>query len=366
MKRIQAITLVAAMFALVLTAAAKDSALATVVPVSGPSPIITANGSATGTIHVIYTVSAFNFTPGNFASATVEIDRAVGTSGQPTTYPLDLLLEQKQQGDTNLELTIDPGTHNLTSAWSQVSSSVNIAIPNTTLPSDDGATLVGVLQIDGGSKLNTVTTILFKIILLHPTSCLRFYNFMTYEDGSGAHLSLSEINVQFYKFGVYTKEMQPGNAFQNLLVLNTCTDTHTMDLKSLLDPAFEVGGGTNPVQFYTSANTVTEGTFDFSLFGSQTPNGTSLCVQNRSVAPGTSILAQVKTAIKECLAASSLPAASTGFSFTGSVHTAGSTCDAGSLHGVASPNTDTDFLTYTTSSVGTAASCGTTTSTRGR
>src|SRR6266498_1590475 len=91
------------------SASASDAIQASVTPIGQPAPIVTYNGNpyspgtyAVGTIQLFYTLTAFHFTAGPFATFRVNMVDAAGPGTAPT-YPVNLNLVQT--GSHNLILT---------------------------------------------------------------------------------------------------------------------------------------------------------------------------------------------------------------------------------------------------------------------
>jgi len=210
----------------------------------------------------------------------------------------------------------------------------------------DGTDLVGNLKLDAGSKVGTVTNIQVHIRLVHPTDCLKVYNFVTDQDFNLGILDSTSLNVpkNGAKAGKVTSS-QPGQFSDNVLVVNTCGSDQSFDLRIGLDSSFTTNGA-NAVKTYNAAGEFDSSNFNTILSGTGTPKGQSLCLQNVTVAAGTSFLATAHSKITDNWPQTSLPADGT-FDFAASLYEQVNASCSGSLHSLASPNPAAFVLPFT-------------------
>lgn len=272
-----------------LTAWAKDAVVAAV---SNPLPnppgaIIMENGThysrgtyAIGTIQLYYTVTATQFTAGCNHSFDVALNYQDNGKGKPSKYPLDLNFRQTGSANLSLQPT-QSGYSGITRASFPLYATVNICVPadvaNDPVFQVDGTDLVGNLQLETvpkGANLDTVTTIQVHLILIHPSddACLRVLNFVTNNDITSA---LSSITV---RKAAVPAAMPVGSTPSQLnyivVVANTCSETHCIDLSFALDAAFQLGSGTNPVKSFSS-NDVLDEFQDVATFWLTAPTATN-------------------------------------------------------------------------------------------
>jgi hypothetical protein len=355
----------ALLVAMASTAWAKDAVKASVSNWTG-SPIVQVNGDpyargtyAVGTIHLYYTVVGNTFTAGNFGS--FDVDWAIGanlTKGGATDYSAGVTMNLQQIGGTNTVLTPDPASFFITSNGQVGKSHVSVAI-GSGVPSDpelncDGCELVGHLQLSTtpqGAKLDTVTDILVKIKLVHPTACLKVYNFVTDQDYQLGILSTTSLNVPTRGANAgKVVSSQPGQYSDNVLIANICSSAQSFDLKVGLDANFETNPSSNPGQAvftYSTSGEVDPGSFSISGFGSGTSQGQQLCLQNVTVAAGTTFLTTVHSQVKKGVLASSLPADGS-FDFAAALYQNVNSGCTGALNTMASPNPASFTLPFTT------------------
>ena len=328
---------------------AKDSMAVSVSNATG-SPLIVNNGQAVGTIQVFYTVNASAFSIGEFASFDVNWVTSAG-SGKATDYSggITFTLSQDQQGGY-VDLLPSPNTFALTTTGQNGVSRITVYISpdkdGNLPPTVDGTDLVGNLKLDAGSKVGTVTNIQVHIRLVHPTDCLKVYNFVTDQDFNLGILDSTSLNVpkNGAKAGKVTSS-QPGQFSDNVLVVNTCGSDQSFDLRIGLDSSFTTNGA-NAVKTYNAAGEFDSSNFNTILSGTGTPKGQSLCLQNVTVAAGTSFLATAHSKITDNWPQTSLPADGT-FDFAASLYEQVNASCSGSLHSLASPNPAAFVLPFT-------------------
>lgn len=333
------------------TASASDAIQAGVsIPAGQPVPVLTENGSgytpgtyAVGVIHLDYTYVGTTFPVGPFATFALNLGVYATGKGQPTTYPLTLNLTDI--GSPNL--TLSPASSPLQVSGLAWTASVPVTI---TIPSEvaanplldaDGTVLVGNFKLDAGNEAKTVTNVQVKITLVHPTACLKVYDFITDADLTN---TITSTDVGVNKKGKVTSTNPYGSLSENLMIVNTCNTTETLDAKVSLDPSFVTQPNNNPgnaVFTFSSAGEIDPAAFTIASFGLGTAQGQNLCLANVSVPAGSTFLATVHISINNGMSAALLPGGGTGpgtFSgFGAALYTAGSAC-SGSLVSVANPN----------------------------
>lgn len=333
---------------------AKDNAQAEVTSTT-PAALVTPNGAAVGTIHVIFTVNAEKFTPGNFGSFAVDLSILSDSQNPQTTYPLALMLTQKQAGTGNLILTPDISAFGVSSAaWSGGSTTVAVGIPENP-PSNDGATLTGVLQFEAegpvgkngqptNPQIGTITTIVVKVVLMHPTACLKVTNFVTDMDFDA--LDSAIVNLKTKSGSSTINSTNPGQFSDNVLVVNNCDEDQVIDLRINLDACFDTNPSGNPGQAvftYLTEGEVDEESFDISAFGAKTSQGQNLCLTGLTVPTGQTLLATVHMGVVKGTSSALLPGDSS-FDFEAEVYEVGSSnCTNGFPHAM------TDYVPMGTS-----------------
>jgi opacity protein-like surface antigen len=312
-------------------------------------PIITENGNAysqgtyaVGTIQLLYTVNAYQFPVGSFASFDLSMEIATYKTNPATTYPATVRLDQV--GGTSIVLTPDTTVFPVGgTSWTQTTR-FQISISEG-VPDADGTTLVGNLRIAANNHLDTVTNVQVKILLVHPTACVRFYHFIT-DQAFAEIVTATDVNVT--KKGKIASTNPYGQFSDNLLVVNTCAVDQTFDLGMALDPWFATTPNGNPgnaVFTYSKTGAVDPGTFDILAFGTGTPQGQSLCLQNTTVEAGDAFLASVHMGINNGLPSAGLGTSGI-FSFPGQLFAPASGC-AGSFALPVISNPATATLSYT-------------------
>jgi len=316
------------------------------IPSGQPTPVMTENGTgytpgtyATGTVHLNYTTIGTTFPVGTFAVFQLNLGD-FSTSGKTPSYPVSLLLNQT--GGDNLTLTPSQSSVAVSGLGWTSSVLVTVSIPSTVAAdptlNEDGDELVAKLQLSTEDPhLKTPTDILVKIKLVHPTSCLKVYDFIT--DASLANtISSTEINVN--NKGKVTSTNPYGSLSHNVMVVNTCGTDESFDLRVYLDSWFSTQPNNNPgnaVFTFATGSEIDEATFNIASFGAGTGQGQNLCLQNVAVPAGSTFLATVHMNINNGLLASSLPAANVFTGFSSTLAAAGSSC-AGALVSIATPN----------------------------
>jgi hypothetical protein len=263
------------------------------------------------------------------------------------SYPVTLNLNQI--GSQNLVLTAVPGSFSVTGPGWSAASTVSIAIANS-VPlnpalNTDGTDLVGNLQLatsPQGSHLDTVTNVQVHIRLVHPTSCLKLYDFLTSQDMANP---VTTLEVTLFKNGQKAGKVQGTKPYSqlsnNVLVVNTCPSAQTFDLA--INPDSNFSGTPNPhgnsVFTYTKVGSTDPSTFNISDFGNGTPQGTTYCLGSLTLSGGNSLLAAVHTSVSEVMG-SSLPSNSI-FNFSASMRTPGAGCTGALMPAIPNPASQT-------------------------
>ncbi len=342
-------------------ALAKDAIRAGVtIPAGQPVPVITENGTgytpgtyALGTIILNYTVVAPVFPVGPFAAFRLNLNVYDAGGKQEPAYPVPLALEDL--GSPHLTLLPPSSPIPVQGLGWSGSVLVDVIVPPDVAGDAslnvDGAQLVTSLRLStpGGSFLDTVTNVLVKLTLVHPTACLKVYNFIT--DATLANMVTStEVNVN--PKGKVTSTNPYGSLSENVLIANICGTAESFDLALFLDSAFSTQPSNNPgnaVFTFSTSGEIDPTTFNIGSFGAGTPQGQSLCLQNVIVLPDTTFFATVHFSINNGMVASALPGGGAGpGTFTGfgaSLTGANSGCTG--ILALATPNLVSTPLTFT-------------------
>jgi hypothetical protein len=323
------------------------------IPAGQPVPVITENGSGytpgsygVGTIHLNYTVVGTTFPTGPFATFELKMSD-FASSGKTPSYPA--LLAVSQNGNSPLILT--PATSPLSVSgpgWAGstlVTISISDEVAADPALNEDGDVLAGKLQLvaQDNQHLKTPTDILVHITLVHPTACLKVYDFMS--DASLANtVTSTEVNVN--QKGKVTATNPYGSLSHNVMVVNTCGSTETFDLRIYLDSWFSTQGNGNAVFTFTTAGEADPSTFNMALFGTGSGKGQNLCLENITVSADTTFLATVHTNINNGLLATGLPANGVFSGFSSTLTTTGLSC-GGDLLSFATPNPAATTLSFT-------------------
>jgi hypothetical protein len=316
------------------------------IPAGQPTPVMTENGTgytpgtyAIGTIQLNYTTVGTTFPTGPFAVFQLNLGDFL-TSGKTPEYPVSLGLNQI--GGDILELTPSLSPVQVSGIGWNSSVLVTISIPSSVAAdptlNEDGDELVAKLQLRADSAhLKTPTDILVKIRLVHPTACLKVYDFIT--DASLANtITSTEVNVN--NKGKVTSTNPYGSLSHNVLVVNTCGTVESFDLRVYLDAWFSTQPSNNPgnaVFTFITAGEIDEAAFNIAAFGAGTAQGQNLCLQNVTVPAGSTFLATVHTSINNGWLASSLPSSKVFTGFTSTLTTSGASC-GGAAISIATPN----------------------------
>jgi hypothetical protein len=322
--------------------AAADDLQVTVKGIGTPAPSLKLNGNQTtqGTIQLFYTVTDYAFPVGPFAQFSIDmID--VHLAGANGSYNAPLTL--KQNGSQTLVLTPDQTNFTVTGVGWTGSTVVQITVPDG-VSNDDGTDLVGNLNMNvpGPNHVGTPTTIQVHVRLVHPTACLKVYNFIT--DAEVTQI-VDAATITVKKGSV--KSSQPGQFADDVLIANTCLSTQSFDLGIALDSRFEMNPNNNPgnaVFAYSTSGEIDPTTFSIQSFGTGTANGHQLCLQNVTMPANTSFLATVHSQVIKGQSSATL--GSSPFGFSADLRTAASSC-GGALDSMATPNPVAATLPFT-------------------
>lgn len=337
---------------------AKDAIEASVTNWTG-TPIIQNNGNpdaqgtyAVGTIQLTYTVVGYTFPVGLLGSFDLNWGVAPGySSGPAPAYPINLKVEQI--GGTNLTLLPTPDNFTVTSNSDSGMSRVDMAIASS-VPTDpalncDGCTLTGNLRMTtspAGAKLDTVTNVQVKVMLLHPTNCLKAFNFVTDQDYERGVLTSTTVKVGTSgPWNGKVKGSDPSQYADNVLIANTCANDESFDLKIELDPSFETNPSNNPgnaVFTYSTTGEMDQTSFNLSSFGTGTAKGQQLCLQNVTVPAGSSFLTTVHSQLIKGVLPSTLPGDKS-FDFTAKLFETVNAGCTGGLKSAVNPNNPAIF-----------------------
>ena len=331
------------------TAWAKDSLSVTVTAVEA-GPDVKINGDAPGTIQLFYVVQARQFTLGPLASFDVNWETIASANANTRTdygTGLPLTLNQAQRGG-HVELGPSPEQALLTAAGQTGTSRVTVTIvaKDGKLPAAvDGTELVGNLRLD--SAVGSPTNIQVHILLAHPAinTCLNVYTFVTDQDFDQGTLETAVIGLK--KDGTVNNS-QPGQFSDNVLIVSTCPNDESFDLRIGLDAAFSTNPHDNPgnaVYTYSAAGQVESSQFNVMRVNG-TAQGQKLCLQNVTVKAGTSFLATVHSMVKKGLPKGSLPTA-TGFLFHATLYEDVNSVCTGAPEALAAPSPAVFALPFT-------------------
>ena len=324
------------------------------IPANQPTPVMTENGTgytpgtyAVGTIHLNYTMVGMKFLPGSFAAFQLNL-LDISSSGKAPEYPVSLALEQVGGDVVNLSPSNSPLAISGIGWDSSVLVTVSISDSVAADPAlnEDGDVLVAHLQLRAGSPhVKTPTDILVKIKLVHPTACLKVYDFIT--DASLAHsITSTEVNVN--RSGKVTSTNPYGSLSHNVMVVNTCGTDESFDLRVYLDSWFSTQPNNNPgnaVFTFATAGEIDPDVFKIASFGAGTAQGQNLCLQNVAVPAGSTFLATVHTNINNGWLVASLPGGNVFSGFYSTLTTPGLACKGGPVT-IATPNPATAPLSF--------------------
>lgn len=335
------------------SALGKDAIQASVTPLNTPVPLVTVNGNpysagtyAVGTIQLWYTVNAYQFPAGPFASFELNMIDANYSAKPPAAYPVDLKIEPI--GSSDLLVTPTASSFTITGSPWAGSSTVTISIPESVATNPamnaDGTDLVANIRLataPNGAGVDTVTNVQVHILLIHPSSCMRVLNFITDTDLTHA---IENVVVNVSPQNKLT--LVPGQLSDNVLIVNECAESVALDLQVSLDPLLETGSNGNPVKTFSVIGSITQSTFFDTNFGADTPRGVSLCLGNLQVAAGTTLLTTVQTGMRKGAASASLPA-NNNFEFAAKLTEPNETCGDGAVVSFAVPNPVGASLAFT-------------------
>ncbi len=326
---------------------ASDKAVATItIPAGCATPVaIASNGSAVGTIQILYTYMGTTFPAGPFGCFDLSIAVADDTGSKDPTYPATLTVGQiGGEGvilsPDSLTLTAN-GIGEVTGSPQRYTVTINASVPSNPELNEDGDTIVGNLRVQSNDNhLRTVTNILVKILLVYPsaTNCLKTYHEILNKD-TFTFVPSMEVSIQ--KNGQVNNSAPPG-ILDSVLVANTCSVDHSFDLLLAPSSYFEVQTAApgNSIHVYSAT-----GERDFSYFASASGagKGTNYCVGNLEVLSNSTLLATAALKIRDktstpVLLKTELPnngncspwTSGCVFDFSASLHSAASAC-AGAL-----------------------------------
>jgi len=332
---------------------------AVTVPSGQPQPLITANGNpyaqgnyAVGVLRLEYTYVGFVFQPGPFASFDLGLDTVSG-NGAATVYPAPLNLVQS--GSTNVALTAVPSAFTVTPMPWSGASIVSISIPQSVAADPalnvDGTVIVGNLQLTTGpgAKLGTTTTVQVKIRLVHPTACLKQYTFFSDREISGDYgaltLSYGTRNGNLNKI-LNMSPVSASASAQVVLLVNTCADDHTVDIRVAPDARFVFGPGLGNTTFvYAGPGALSPGAIDVSTLVNANALSHTLDITNLTVKAGESILVKVHLVLDGAL--NRLTIGGSPFTFTSTAFEPGGTFST--VDSAVDPTPATRNVTFTLS-----------------
>jgi hypothetical protein len=314
-----------------------------------PAASIKINGNdvTQGNLQLWYTVNAYSFPTGVFGTFRIDM-KALHINGLTNaSYPATMTL--KQNGSQNLTLTPASSTIEVPYQGWEGSTVVTISIPSG-VPNEDGTDLVGNLNfsIPASKKIGTPTSVQVHIRLVHPTFCVKVYNFMADAGADNILADTFQLDVKV-KNGV-VNSASPGTVSYNMLIANTCGQDRTVDIGAVLDSSWEVSGAQG-VKLYSANGEIDLSGYDNSLFSGGLNNGTDVCFGNATIPNGKTVLLNVKTKMEDGVSEASV--AVSPFTFSGSVREADTSC-SGNLDPLASPNPVSAGLEFTTTTIGSA------------
>ena len=291
--------------ALSFTAFGADNAVATVTIPGGCRPgIVTTNGVAAGTIHLTYTYVGMTFPAGDFGCFDLGMVVADDTGAQEPGYPASLLIGQIGGEDVLLTPSSVTMTANgigaVTGSPQHYVVGINPAVSTNPALNEDGDTIVGNLRVrSSDNKLRTVTNILVKILLVHPsTNCLKTYHEILDKE---TFATVPSLQVNIHNGGAHAGKVNnsnPPGILDSVLVANTCNLEQSFDL--LLSPStyFDVQTAVpgNSIHIYTAAG---EQNFLSFATATGTGKGTNYCVSNLVVPSNTTLLTTAALKIRD-------------------------------------------------------------------
>jgi len=315
-----------------------------------PAPAIKMNDKdvTQGALQFWYTVTAFKFTPGLFGTFRIDMKDVHLNGPLNASYPAPLALNQNNPH--NLILTPVPAAFSVSGQGWTDHTIVTIEIPSG-VPNTDGTDLVGDLKLNipGANKVVTPANVQVHIRLVHPTYCLKVYNFMA---DAGAETLYDDT----FRLDVRVKDDEasstsPGTSSYNILVANVCGERKAVDIGAVLDPSWTVVGAQG-VKLYSATGDITLTGYDNNLFGEPLINGTDVCFQNAAILTGQTVLLNIKVTLGSKLAESAIGVSP--FTFGGGLRQAATDCKA-SLEPLANPNPVSANLGFTTTYIGKGA-----------
>lgn len=300
--------LLISLVALSAAALAADKAVATItIPNGCPAPVaIQSNGAAVGTIQILYTHVGMTFPAGWFACFDLNMAVQDDTGGKDPAYPATLHVQRI--GGDNVILSPADVTLTATGVGAPVAGSpvrytvsINSLVPTIPELNEDGDTIVGDLRVQSSdNQLRTVTNILVKILLVHPsaTNCLKTYHEILNKE---TFVFVPSMVVNVHKSGAHMGKVnnsEPPGIYDAVLVANTCTVDHSFDLRLEPSGCFEVQTAApgNSIFVYSAA-----GEQSFLYFASLTGTGmgTNYCLPNLAVPANSTLLVTAALKIRD-------------------------------------------------------------------
>jgi hypothetical protein len=314
--------------------------------------------SSTNT-QIMYIVIANEFPTGPFGSFDLGLQIVADESNPATDYPIDVTIAQEgEPAEKNLRLTPNLGTFinieefgTVGSATVQLSIQCGGAAPSC--PSIDGSEIVANLKFssnryDGKGSPHLTDNVKVKVVikLVHPsTQCLNLYSFVTDQSLTVPVNSTDVVAIKQGRNAGRVNTTTPfGQHSYNVLVVNTCVDFDSFDLKITLDSSYQTNPNNNPgnaVFTYLAENSVYPVDFDIDIFSVSTPQGQTLCLQDILLDGGQTFLATVHMGIERGIDLSQLPSDPEEFKFTAELYEAGEGC------GSSAWTIDTSYVSYT-------------------
>jgi hypothetical protein len=220
-------------------------------------------------------------------------------------------------------------------------------VPGDPLLNEDGDELVANLQLETaprGSKLGTVTTVQVKIKLVHPSFCLRTYQFVLNNDNAEQLASL-DLVTKNGKSTPVVNASNPGTILDAVLLVNTCSNEQTFDLK-LLPSEFLGLQGANAVSTYTRVGA--SGLSDFIPLIGATKGGVGLCLPDLILPGNTAMLTTALMQVNKNTPVADLPSSSQ-FAFSAELRDPGQSCGGELISSaLVDPNPASTSLPFTT------------------
>ena len=338
--------------------AGEDIRVAVSVPAGQPVPLMTENGNpyaqgsyAIGNLRLEYTVVAYAFPAGPFASVELDLQTAA-KSGASTVYPASLQLSQT--GSSNLLLVASPDQFSINGHPWTGTSTLDIEIPASVASNPamnlDGTTLVGNLQLasNAGSRLGTPTSVQVKIRLVHPTACVRLFTFLSDME---IDMAIDSMTLTYGTSGGNANKIlnvSPSTQVRhNILLVNTCSSDETVDLAIGKDSRFDFGPSgapANAVFLFSTVGELSPGPIDLATLTDGPVLGKVLQILDLVLPGGETVL--VSSHLKfDKDAYNALNVGTSPFVFSATTYEPGGTFTA--LHGGTDPNPASTSVSFT-------------------